>query len=54
MLEKAFERKRKSVASDPYHWAVQTVWMLCLNEMQALGEDNVIAFTPITIFLLQS
>lgn len=31
-------------AKDPYHWAVQTVWMQCTEVMSKLGRGNVIAF----------
>jgi hypothetical protein len=31
-------------SKDPYHWAVQTVWMQCTTAMQELGRGNVITF----------
>ena len=32
------------VAKDPYHWAVQTVWMLSSELMQRMGRGNIITF----------
>jgi hypothetical protein len=31
-------------SGDPYHWAVQTVWMQCAQGVSELGRGNVIAF----------
>lgn len=31
-------------AVDPYHWAVQTVWMQCAEAMKEMGRGNIIAF----------
>lgn len=32
------------VAKDPYHWAVQTVWMLAVEVMRKGGRGNIITF----------
>lgn len=30
-------------SADPYHWAVQTVWMQCVSAMKEMGRGNVIS-----------
>ncbi len=37
-------RYSKVCAIDPYHWAVQTVWMQCTGAMRELGRGNIISF----------
>jgi hypothetical protein len=46
-LYKQFQENPKYSRLDlrnPYHWAVQTVWMMCAKTMKKLGRGNVVTF----------